>query len=612
MVKNAAKNKITNTKEFLGTVKSHYRELRIDVFQESESSIKKRNSIDYNCNWASKDFLANIAKIAGANGEKLVNINAVSQLQEMSTTYTRKHLQHGSGEVALGHFSPWLANSFDPVVHRIEVPGQYSSGSPIGHRFDSATSLSLASHESVECIMGFDPLLLVMSSIRRPKRIKIYTNHGLERMFLVKGGEDLRNDERIEQLFVLMNSIVLNSSRNASVSAPGNKAEVASLLSVGEGADYSLRARTYTVVPMTSKVGLLEWVANTVPLKKVIRSEMKKDKKFIAENPGCLDEDMEVDLCNISACITWRKWLKNNDYNIMFKQASREHAAKVFDKMESKVPNYFVKNRLLAMAASVETYITLRSEFAKTLAVSSIFCYVLGIGDRHLDNLLLDTACGSIVQIDFGICFGMGTSVLPVPELIPFRLTTQLRSVLLPLDGTGLLRQYMSTVMQTLRADDGFGMLANALEIYINDPVLDWLRHCVTTPGSPSPGEGPSSSSTHSGNSAVHGSLDKDMFLQKSTEGTWEPRRRITNTLRKLIGVHPVILSVEELQSNSNVIREKTLEDLSRIVTGTRAKELENQNDRRLAVGEQISVLIDLATDPNILARQFMGLMSWL
>ena len=31
-----------------------------------------------------------------------------------------------------------------------------------------------------------------------------------------------------------------------------------------------------------------------------------------------------------------------------------------------------------------------------------------------------------------------------------------------------------------------------------------------------------------------------------------------------------------------------------------------------LAVGEQVSILIDMATDPNILARQFVGLMSWL
>ncbi len=63
------------------------------------------------------------------------------------------------------------------------------------------------------------------------------------------------------------------------------------------------------------------------------------------------------------------------------------------------------------------------------------FCigsYILGIGDRHLDNFLLDKCDGSLVGIDFGLAFGNGLG-LPAPELIPFRLTQQVcRSVCLP------------------------------------------------------------------------------------------------------------------------------------------------------------------------------------
>ena len=79
--------------------------------------------------------------------------------------------------------------------------------------------------------------------------------------------------------------------------------------------------------------------------------------------------------------------------------------------------------RFVRIAPSAEAFLTLRTECAKSLAVSSLFGYILGLGDRHLDNLLLDEKTGGIVQIDFGVCFGMGTSVLPVPELLPFRLT---------------------------------------------------------------------------------------------------------------------------------------------------------------------------------------------
>ena len=47
--------------------------------------------------------------------------------------------------------------------------------------------------------------------------------------------------------------------------------------------------------------------------------------------------------------------------------------------------------------------------------------YVLGIGDRHAHNILIDTVTGEVVPIDFGIVFEQG-KVLPIPETVPFRL----------------------------------------------------------------------------------------------------------------------------------------------------------------------------------------------
>ena len=73
--------------------------------------------------------------------------------------------------------------------------------------------------------------------------------------------------------------------------------------------------------------------------------------------------------------------------------------------------------------------------------------YVCGIGDRHLENTLLDTRDGSVVGIDFGMAFGMGTR-LSVPELIPFRLTPQFLAVFTPLDTEGLLKRCMVEAMR--------------------------------------------------------------------------------------------------------------------------------------------------------------------
>ena len=72
----------------------------------------------------------------------------------------------------------------------------------------------------------------MLPSIRRPKRITVRGNDEKEYRYLVKCGEDLRQDQRIEQLLDLMNGIY---SRHAACRQK------------------HLRIRTYQVVPMTPR-----------------------------------------------------------------------------------------------------------------------------------------------------------------------------------------------------------------------------------------------------------------------------------------------------------------------------------------------------------------------
>ena len=41
-------------------------------------------------------------------------------------------------------------------------------------------------------------------------------------------------------------------------------------------------------------------------------------------------------------------------------------------------------HRLISMSSNPETFLTLRTEFAKTLAISSLFGYILGLGYVHV------------------------------------------------------------------------------------------------------------------------------------------------------------------------------------------------------------------------------------
>ena len=59
-------------------------------------------------------------------------------------------------------------------------------------------------------IQSFVPSIAVISSKQRPRKILIVGSDGNEHTFLLKGHEDLRQDERVMQLFGLTNALLAN------------------------------------------------------------------------------------------------------------------------------------------------------------------------------------------------------------------------------------------------------------------------------------------------------------------------------------------------------------------------------------------------------------------
>lgn len=482
-------------------------------------------------------------------------------LQEITDNFKNNQsriIEKHFDRVALGQFSQWLED-FDWIENRIEVPGQYAND----------RTCDPSSHS---VILGIDSNLLVMKSKTRPKRIIFRGNNGKDHMFLVKGGEDLRNDERVEQLFILMNSFL---PYTGDVSSPN---------------EAPMRARTFTVVPMTTKVGLLEWVKDTVPLKSIISEEMTKDKNFLKENTV---ERFPFDIGNIVASRKRQAWIGNKDMTLgyfnLYKQKSSKEAIDFWNKeICPHVPDDFIRRRLVRMSLSSEAFITIRQNFACTLAASNMWGYIIGLGDRHLENLLLDVTSGDIVQIDFGCCFGMGTDKLSVPELLPFRLTRNLERVLQPLDGRGLYRHYMLKCLLACKDPENSKELINELEIYINDPIVDWQKRSLSH------------------------MTDTEIEHLKSAE-SWEPRLRVASSIKKLKGTHPVSILIEDLSRHQvkNMYNEKSTLTIMRKMLED-VCQLPIEEDKTVSVGEQIDTLISIATSPVVLVRQWQGLETWL
>ena len=79
--------------------------------------------------------------------------------------------------------------------------------------------------------------------------------------------------------------------------------------------------------------------------------------------------------------------------------------------------------------------------YIKSTAVWSVFGYIIGLGDRHCDNILLDKNTGEVIHIDYDCIFHRGKN-LPVPELVSFRMTKNIEAPLGTFRTSGLFRFY--------------------------------------------------------------------------------------------------------------------------------------------------------------------------
>ena len=264
-------------------------------------------------------------------------------------------------------------------------------------------------------------------------------------------------------------------------------------------------------------------------------------------------------------------------YHRMFAKASAEDARAVAEECAALMPRRLLQRRLSAMAPAPEGYFLLRRVFLESFAAFSAACYVLGIGDRHQENYLVDESSGQVVGIDFGHSFGNGPAKLPVPELIPFRFTPQLQQLLSPSDTSALLRLQLGRCLQAYRAEAAG--LGDMLELFVREPIVDWC-------GGMSEGDARA-----------------------------EVDRRIRQARSKLAGRHPVHILVDDLRANAFVRHHKTGAALEAIARGDGSSSLRAaphlRDKEMLTVQEQVDTLVDLATDPNVLMRQWTGLATW-
>lgn len=140
------------------------------------------------------------------------------------------------------------------------------------------------------------------------------------------------------------------------------------------------------------------------------------------------------------------------------------------------------------------TWFKMRLYYARSVASTSIVGHILGLGDRHLSNILMDNNNGEVVHIDLGIAFEQvrvfaGSmfiglphiseqgKLLKVSERVPFRLTADMVDGLGTTGTRGVFQRCAEETLRVLR--DGSDVILTVLEVFKHDPLHSWLVPCI-------------------------------------------------------------------------------------------------------------------------------------
>ena len=210
---------------------------------------------------------------------------------------------------------------------------------------------------------------------------------------------------------------------------------------------------------------MIEWIDNTSPLNNIYgpmghkgsQKQYEKVSQFIKRHGGGAPEDYQ------------------KKFKAMTARRSSDSAFDEYQKMISDFNSGSFRNYLRSLASSSESFIHLRSKIMSSLATINVATDVLGIGDRHLGNFLLRRTDCDIIPIDFGHTFGSATFLLPVPELIPFRNSSQIMAIMAPHPNCNAsLHAYMCIAFKAVVSEKR--LLLSSMRTYLADPILEWRQ----------------------------------------------------------------------------------------------------------------------------------------
>ncbi|XP_023765032.1 serine/threonine-protein kinase ATM isoform X1 [Lactuca sativa] len=274
---------------------------------------------------------------------------------------------------------------------------------------------------------GLADSVTIMNGINAPKVVECLGSDGKRYRQLAKSGnDDLRQDAVMEQFFALVNTFLQNHR---------------------DTWKRRLGIRTYKVVPFTPSAGVLEWVNGTLPLGEYLTGSTRSGGAHGRYGTG----DWSFPKCRQHMAT------ENN---------KRKAFQEVCDNFRPVMHHFFLE-RFLHPADWFEK----RLAYTRSVAASSMVGYIVGLGDRHSMNILIDQATAEVVHIDLGVAFEQGL-MLKTPERVPFRLTRDIIDGMGVTGVEGVFRRCCEENLSVMRTNKE--ALLTIIEVFIHDPLYKW------------------------------------------------------------------------------------------------------------------------------------------
>ncbi|CAG2102094.1 unnamed protein product [Medioppia subpectinata] len=368
----------------------------------------------------------------GTDQTLLKFVSDIIKFSNLLTTMSAKGAMSGQ-RVPRGTKYMTLSRDF-PELHRLLKSNSFSK---ILLPFRSLVSVTLPKsiHETNYnpfptedvYIHKFEDNIELLLSLQRPKKVSIVGSDGKTYTILCKPGDDLRKDYCFLEFCNLLNRCF---KRDA------------------ESRKRQLRVKTYLVVSLTDTCGLIEWIPGLAPFRSIVEGQYRL-KEY--------DYDSTKDLL-----------IKNYPLHTLPKaDRVRKFQTEILPKFQPSVfGNWFVSNFTDPLS-----WFAARLAYTRSSAVYSIVGYLLGLGDRHGENIMIEESTGETVHVDLNCMFNKGEE-FQVPERVPFRLTHNMIHAMGVIEYEGTFRKACEHALRVAR--DNKEAVMNFVSPFRFDHLIEW------------------------------------------------------------------------------------------------------------------------------------------